>query len=115
MLRLPEDSNIAAAAIASRVWAIGCTAKFAWPIPERGLRARLHRVKASVLLVWGRDDALAPVGYVDDWCSELSTCRTVVIEDCGHIPQVERLPETISAVSTFLLPPRDRLESVHNI
>src|SRR5258706_3341806 len=36
MLAMPPDPNIAASVIAARVWAIGCTAKFAWTIAERG-------------------------------------------------------------------------------
>jgi pimeloyl-ACP methyl ester carboxylesterase len=102
MLALPEDPNIAASAIAARVWAFGCTAKFAWPIPDRGLSARLHRVRVPVLLVWGRNDKLAPVGYVEEWRLRLSDCKAAVIDNCGHIPQVEQLSKTIAAVSDFL-------------
>ena len=102
MLALPADPNIAAAAIAATVWAIGCTAKFAWPIPDRGLRSRLHRVQAPVQLVWGREDKITPVGYVDDWRGCLKHSSAAIIDDCGHIPQVEKLPETIAAVSAFL-------------
>ena len=47
------------------VWARGCTGKFVWPIPEKGLRTRLHRVTAPTLIVWGADDALIPVGYAN--------------------------------------------------
>ncbi|SOY77568.1 Hydrolase or acyltransferase (Alpha/beta hydrolase superfamily)-like protein [Cupriavidus taiwanensis] len=102
MLALPDDPNIAAAAIAARVWAFGCTGKFAWPIPDRGLNMRLHRLTAPVLLVWGREDKLAPVGYVDVWREHLQDARAVVVENCGHIPQVEKLEETVAAVSDFL-------------
>ena len=101
-LALPEDLNIAAAAIAARVWAFGCTGKFAWPIPERGLSRRLHRLVAPVLLVWGRNDSLAPVSYVDEWRAHLPNCTTAIFDECGHIPQVEKLEETIAAVSDFM-------------
>ena len=102
MLALPTDPNIAASVIAARVWAIGCTAKFAWPIAERGLRSRLHRLRAPVLLVWGRDDRITPVGYADDWHGCLKESVVAIIDDCGHIPQVEKLRETVEAVSGFL-------------
>jgi pimeloyl-ACP methyl ester carboxylesterase len=102
MLQLPEDQNVAASVIAAITWAIGCTAKFAWPIPERGLRSRLHRLAANVLVVWGRDDALISSTYAEDWRREVKNCRSVLIDDCGHIPQVEKLNETVSAVSAFL-------------
>lgn len=102
VLALPEDPNIAAAAIAARVWAFGCTGKFVWPIPERGLSTRLHRLAAPVLLVWGRNDKLVPAAYVDEWLAHVPQCKATVIEDCGHIPQVEKLHETVAAVSEFL-------------
>ena len=38
MLALPEDPERQRAAIAGLVWAFGCTGKFTWPIPDRGLR-----------------------------------------------------------------------------
>src|SRR6516165_1137146 len=44
------------AAIAARVrlmWAMGATSKFIWPIPDKGLKKRIHRVSAPTLIVWG--------------------------------------------------------------
>ena len=32
--------------IADLVWALGATGKFVWPIPDKGLKKRLHRIKA---------------------------------------------------------------------
>ena len=102
MLALPKDPDQAAAAVAGMVWAFGSTGKFAWPIPDRGLRSRLHRLTAPVLVVWGREDALAPVGYLDDWTAELPDAHGVVIDNSGHIPQVEQLDQTITTVEPFL-------------
>ena len=39
-------------------WALGCTGKFMWPIPDKGLRKRLHRIAAPTLIVWGTEDKL---------------------------------------------------------
>src|SRR5215467_4366500 len=42
------------AAIAARVrlmWAMGATSKFIWPIPDKGLKKRIHRVSAPTLVV----------------------------------------------------------------
>jgi pimeloyl-ACP methyl ester carboxylesterase len=102
MLLMPEDPDLAAAATAGLVWAFGSTGKFAWPIPDRGLRSRLHRLAAPVLLVWGREDQLISASYVADWQRELPQSQAVVIDDCGHIPQVEKLAETVTAVDVFL-------------
>ena len=42
-------------------------AKFVWPIPDKGLRRRLHRIAAPTLLVWGDEDRANPVAYADEW------------------------------------------------
>jgi pimeloyl-ACP methyl ester carboxylesterase len=102
MLQMPQEPDLAAAATAGLVWSFGSTGKFTWPVPDRGLRARLHRLTAPVLLIWGREDQLISVSYVADWQRELRDSQAVVIDDCGHIPQVEKLPETVAAVDTFL-------------
>ena len=102
MLAMPVDPDLAAAATAGLVWAFGSTGKFTWPIPDRGLRSRLHRLTAPVLLVWGREDQLVSSRYVEDWQQELRDNQAVVIDDCGHIPQVEKLDETAAAVDAFL-------------
>lgn len=102
MLTPPEDPDIAAAAIAAQTWAIGSTGKFVFPIPERGLRARLHRVTAPVLVVWGRHDNLIPADYAEEWKKELADVQIAIIDDCGHVPQAEKLEETLTVVEKFL-------------
>jgi pimeloyl-ACP methyl ester carboxylesterase len=42
-------------------------AKFAWPIPDKGLRRRLHRIAAPTVLVWGDEDRANPVVYAEEW------------------------------------------------
>ena len=42
-------------------------AKFVWPIPDKGLRRRLHRIAAPTLLVWGDEDRANPVVYAEEW------------------------------------------------
>lgn len=102
MLAMPEDPDIAAAATAALVWSFGSTGKFVFPVPDRGLRKRLHRLSAPVLLLWGKQDRLIPAGYVEEWKNEVADIQTLVLDHCGHIPQVERLDQTITAVEKFL-------------
>jgi pimeloyl-ACP methyl ester carboxylesterase len=42
-------------------------AKFVWPIPDKGIERRLHRVAAPTLLVWGDEDRANPVIYAEQW------------------------------------------------
>jgi pimeloyl-ACP methyl ester carboxylesterase len=42
-------------------------AKFVWPIPDKGIQRRLHRVAVSTLLMWGDEDRANPVIYAEQW------------------------------------------------
>ena len=46
----PEDPD----SIIRVTWALGCTGKYIWPIPDKGLRKRLHRVAAPALADLGQ-------------------------------------------------------------
>ncbi|MGH7419246.1 MAG: alpha/beta hydrolase, partial [Candidatus Rokuibacteriota bacterium] len=48
-----DDPDGGTAARIRLAWAMGTTGKFIWPIPDKGLKKRIHRVKAPALLVWG--------------------------------------------------------------
>lgn len=102
MLALPEDPDQAAAAQAALIWALGCTGKICWPIPDRGLHKRLHRVTAPTLLVWGEQDRLAPMAYAAEFDRLLPDSRVATVAECGHIPQVEQTEATLALVRDFL-------------
>ena len=57
MLAMPTEPEAAVVATAQLVWNLGATGKMVWPIPDRGMEKRLHRVDAPTLIVWGEDDA----------------------------------------------------------
>jgi len=42
-------------------------AKFVWPIPDKGLSKRLHRIAAPTLLLWGDADRANPLVYAEEW------------------------------------------------
>lgn len=103
-LALPDDPELIPKAIAQNVWNIGCTTKFAWPIADHGLANRLHRVTAPTLLVWGKQDALVPVEYADEFARRIAGSRVELLEDCGHVPQVDQPEQTWAVLSEFLRP-----------
>ncbi len=101
-LKMPDDPKQVAVITADLVWALGATGKFVWPIPDKGLKKRLHRVKAPTLIVWGEDDALISVVYAKEFAARIPGARVEIIEDCGHVPQVERLDVLEPLVRKFL-------------
>jgi pimeloyl-ACP methyl ester carboxylesterase len=102
MFTLPEDHAAMADVIAATTWAMGCTAKFVWPVPDRGLDRRLHRITAPTLVIWGAQDALVPAVYAQEFGNRIAGARVEVLEGCGHVPQVEKQAETLALVTEFL-------------
>ena len=68
-IKMPDDPKEAATLVADLVWALGATGKFVWPIPDKGLKKRIHRIKADTLIVWGEDDALISSIYAKEFAS----------------------------------------------
>jgi len=99
---LPEDPTARADAIAAATWAMGCTAKFVWPVPDRGLDRRLHRITAPTLVVWGSADALISSVYAEEFGKRIAGARVELLAGCGHVIQTERQNETLALVRDFL-------------
>jgi pimeloyl-ACP methyl ester carboxylesterase len=98
----PEDPEAAIAAIVGMTWATGCTAKFLWPIPDKGLAKRIHRIESPSLIVWGRQDALISSAYAAEFGRLIPDSQVAIIDECGHIPQLEQTEQTLSLVLAFL-------------
>ena len=92
-----DDPKAAAAARARLMWALGATGKFLWPIPDKGLKKRIHRVTAPTLLVWGKEDRLVPPVYADEFTRRLANSRVHTVGDAGHAPHLEQ-PEAVARV-----------------
>jgi pimeloyl-ACP methyl ester carboxylesterase len=99
---MPDDPDEVATVIADLVWALGATGKFVWPIPDKGLKKRIHRIKAKALIVWGEDDALVSSVYAKEFATRIANSRVEIIKDCGHVPQVEKLDIVRPLVADFL-------------
>ena len=104
-LMFPPSEVQAAAAIAARVrlvWAMGATGKFIWPIPDKGLKKRIHRVGAPTLLVWGAAYRLVPPVYADEFAGRLRDARVQTVANTGHAPHLEKPAAVARAVRDFL-------------
>ncbi len=93
--RLFGDGSSEGAARLRTMWTMGATGKFIWPIPDKGLKKRIHRVKAPTLLVWGKDDRFVPAVYADEFSRRLSGARLEVVDGAGHAPQLEQ-PDVVA-------------------
>ncbi|MQF68806.1 alpha/beta hydrolase [SAR202 cluster bacterium AD-804-J14_MRT_500m] len=80
---------------------LSAAGKFLWPIPDRGLNRRIHRISNPVMLLWGEDDRIVSPEYSEDFTSVLSDCRTVILPNCGHLPMLEQPEAALKAVGRF--------------
>jgi pimeloyl-ACP methyl ester carboxylesterase len=71
------------------------------PHGERGFWTRLRQLSAPTMFVWGRRDALVPIGFMKHVETTLPGARHLEL-DCGHVPQLERPRETHAAIREFL-------------
>jgi len=62
---------------------------------RRDRRDDLRRMRCPTLLLWGRDDAVSPVTHGTTMAARMPRSRLVVLDDCGHLPTIER-PEAVT-------------------
>jgi pimeloyl-ACP methyl ester carboxylesterase len=98
----PEDKEAIARANLDRQQAMAAASKFVWPIWDKGLKKRIHRIKAPTLIVWGERDGLIPPVYGPEFQRLIPGSRLEVIPDTAHVPMTERPEEFVRIVSKFL-------------
>jgi pimeloyl-ACP methyl ester carboxylesterase len=77
-------------------------ARFLWPIPDRGLSRRIHRITAPTLVVHGALDRFVPPQYADEFVARLPRASREIVPGAGHMLFVEAFDPTLHAVNRFL-------------
>ncbi|MGH8012559.1 MAG: alpha/beta fold hydrolase [Candidatus Binataceae bacterium] len=83
-------------------WALGCTGKFIWPLPDKGLKKRAHRIIAPTLIVWGKQDGLTAPVYANSFRELIPHSRVELIDNAAHMAQMEQ-PETVARLTREFL------------
>lgn len=65
-------------------------------------RADLEAIRIPTLILAGRQDLLCPPKVQEEMAARLSNARLVFVEDCGHLPPLER-PHATTAVFRYWL------------
>ncbi len=99
---VPKDPAERVETLAALIWAQACTGKFVWPIPDRGFRQRAHRVAAPTLIIWGAADRIIAPDYAKEFAARIAGARVALIEQAGHLPQLEQPDAVMTAVQAFL-------------
>ena len=73
---------------------------------ERGLgsvsEADVRAVKAPTLIVWGKYDELVSASNADRLEKAIPGSKKIIIDNCGHLPQLEKASEFNQLVREFL-------------
>ena len=62
----------------------------------------LPAIATPTLLVWGRQDGIVPISSCEAYAQGIPNAHVAVIEDCGHMPEMEKPEEFAKAVIEFL-------------
>ena len=68
------------------------TARLAWEprLHDPYLPKWLHRIDVPVKILWGRQDRILPVAFVDVYRKLLPKAEISILENCGHLPHAEK-------------------------
>ena len=69
--------------------------------------AQAPRYQGPVLVIWGQQDAVLPVAAAADAREVMPQAQIQLIDDCGHLPMIERPDAFLGALLPFL----DRAEA----
>ena len=92
----PVEKAVAAAQ------ALTAVAKFLWPLPDRGLRRRLHRITAKTLVIRGADDVLVPASYAEDLVAGISGAMRMTVPGAAHMVAYEALADVAARIERHL-------------
>ncbi|HEV2757703.1 MAG TPA: alpha/beta fold hydrolase [Actinomycetota bacterium] len=71
------------------------------PYGETGFWDRLRELSRPALFVWGDRDRLVPAGFARHVERAVPDARSLLLADCGHVPQFELPERTHAAVREF--------------
>jgi pimeloyl-ACP methyl ester carboxylesterase len=63
---------------------------------------KVKSIKAPTLVIWGREDGLTPLALGEAFAQDIPGAQKVIIDQCGHVPQIEKPLEFNAALINFL-------------
>jgi pimeloyl-ACP methyl ester carboxylesterase len=104
LLALPDEFTARNREIVRRITSMASVLHFIWPIPERGLAKRLHRITAPTQLLWGEQDKIVPCTYARDFASAIRTSEIEIVPGASHTPQFNEPAAVLDRIQRFLAP-----------
>jgi pimeloyl-ACP methyl ester carboxylesterase len=98
---LPQKEEENVAAQIEQIQRLSAMGKFVWPIPDKGLARRAHRVTAPTLVVWGQDDGANPPVYAERFATVIPGAQVELLPG-GHMLHLETPDILADTISRFL-------------
>ena len=98
----PQDDLERGTQIIERVRSLATVGKFLWPIPDKGLKKRMPRIKAETLIVVGERDKVVPPSYGGEFASRIPDAAVQTMAGAGHMMMIEQPQEFAELVKGFL-------------
>ena len=80
------------------------TARLGWQprLFDPNLRKWMHRIDVPTHIVWGDSDQIIPPDYAAEFQGLIAGSSVTMIENCGHLPHIERAEPFVDAVAGFI-------------
>ena len=105
---MPTEGDAQIEFYLERAKSMATAAKYLWPIPNRGLARRAHRIAAPTLIVWGASDRIASPRYAEAFRALIAGARVEIVEQAGHLPHEEQPARLAEITTSFLDEARER-------
>ena len=98
---LPQTEEENVAAQIEQIQRLSAMGKFVWPIPDKGLKKRLHRLSAPTLILWGEADRANPPAYAQEFARLIRAAEVRALPG-GHMLHLESPDAVADAAAKFL-------------
>jgi pimeloyl-ACP methyl ester carboxylesterase len=98
---LPEADEENVAVQIESIQRLSAMARFVWPIPDKGLKKRMHRITTPALVLWGDADTANPLVYAEEWQRRIKGAELRLLSG-GHMLIHESPALTADTVAAFL-------------
>jgi pimeloyl-ACP methyl ester carboxylesterase len=71
------------------------------PYGKRGFYTRLATLTTPALFIWGSHDRIVPAAFKPYVAEVLPHVEQIVLDGCGHVPQIERPQQTNALLTRF--------------
>ncbi len=62
----------------------------------------MHRINLPTHVIWGNQDKIIPPDHAEEFKRLIASASVTMIDQCGHLPQVEKAGKFTEAVNGFI-------------